>query len=101
MKATNHLVHFLEKELAISGKAISLALRHCEQTPNFLAMTLWQYGLITLDQLAQIFDWLEETGEWGLGAGEIRGISNDQRPTTNDQRPMTILTLRIDNIYDN
>ncbi|MDZ8081599.1 MAG: DUF2949 domain-containing protein [Nostoc sp. SerVER01] len=63
MKATNQLAHFLEKELAISGKAISLALRHCEQTPNFLAMTLWQYGLITLDQLAQIFDWLEEAGE--------------------------------------
>jgi hypothetical protein len=59
MKATDQLVHFLEEDLGISRKAISLALRHCEQTPNFLAMTLWQYGLITLDQLAQIFDWLE------------------------------------------
>ena len=59
MKATDQLVHFLEEDLGISGGAISLALRHCEQTPNFLAMTLWQYGLITLDQLAQIFDWLE------------------------------------------
>jgi Protein of unknown function (DUF2949) len=59
MKATDQLVHFLEEELSISDGAISLALRHCEQTPNFLAMTLWQYGLVTLDQLAQIFDWLE------------------------------------------
>ncbi|QMS88169.1 DUF2949 domain-containing protein [Nostoc edaphicum CCNP1411] len=59
MKATDQLVHFLEAELGISDGAISLALRHCEQTPNFLAMTLWQYGLVTLDQLAQIFDWLE------------------------------------------
>ncbi|MEH1964961.1 MULTISPECIES: DUF2949 domain-containing protein [unclassified Nostoc] len=59
MKATDQLVHFLEEELGIPGRAISLALRHCEQTPNFLAMTLWQYGLVTLDQLAQIFDWLE------------------------------------------
>ncbi|MEH2391515.1 MAG: DUF2949 domain-containing protein [Nostoc sp.] len=59
MKATDQLVHFLKEELHISNGAISLGLRHCEQTPNFLAMTLWQYGLVTLDQLAQIFDWLE------------------------------------------
>ncbi|PHK30130.1 hypothetical protein VF14_29075, partial [Nostoc linckia z18] len=74
MKATNQLVNFLEKELAISGNAISLALRHCQQTPNFLAITLWQYGFINLDQLAQIFDWLEEggTGNWGRwGDGEM------------------------------
>lgn len=59
MKATDKLVDFLEQELGISSGAISLALRHCEQTPNYLAMTLWQYGLVTVDQLAQIFDWLE------------------------------------------
>jgi hypothetical protein len=59
MKATEQLVDFLEQELGISDGAISLALRHCEQTPNYLAMTLWQYGLVTVDQLAQIFDWLE------------------------------------------
>ncbi|MBD2245277.1 DUF2949 domain-containing protein [Nostoc sp. FACHB-888] len=59
MKVTEQLVDFLEQELGISGGAISLALRHCEQTPNYLAMTLWQYGLVTVDQLAQIFDWLE------------------------------------------
>lgn len=59
MEATKQLVHFLEAELGISDGAISLALRHCEQTPNFLPITLWQYGLVTLDQLTQIFDWLE------------------------------------------
>ncbi|MBD6619903.1 DUF2949 domain-containing protein [Komarekiella sp. 'clone 1'] len=59
MEATKQLVHFLEEELGISDGAISLALRHCEQTPNFLPITLWQYGLVTLDQLTQIFDWLE------------------------------------------
>ncbi|MBW4684527.1 MAG: DUF2949 domain-containing protein [Komarekiella atlantica HA4396-MV6] len=59
MEATKQLVHFLEEDLGISDGAISLALRHCEQTPNFLPMTLWQYGLVTLDQLTQIFDWLE------------------------------------------
>ncbi|MBE9034745.1 DUF2949 domain-containing protein [aff. Roholtiella sp. LEGE 12411] len=59
MEATKQLVRFLEEELGISGKAISLALRYCEKTPNLLPMTLWQYGLVTLDQLTQIFDWLE------------------------------------------
>ncbi|WP_193195562.1 DUF2949 domain-containing protein [Nostoc sp. MG11] len=59
MEATKQLVHFLEEDLGISDRAISLALRHCEQTPNFLPITLWQYGLVTLDQLTQIFDWLE------------------------------------------
>lgn len=34
MKATDKLVHFLEQELGISSGAISLALRHCEQTPQ-------------------------------------------------------------------
>jgi hypothetical protein len=52
-------ISFLEDDLAIPLDAIALALRKCSPTPNFLPMTLWQYGLITLDQLAQIFDWLE------------------------------------------
>lgn len=59
MKATVQLVRFLDEELGIPVGAISLALRHCEQAPNLLPMILWQYGLVTLDQLAQIFDWLE------------------------------------------
>ncbi|CAA9283859.1 hypothetical protein AVDCRST_MAG92-3740, partial [uncultured Coleofasciculus sp.] len=29
-----------------------------EQIPNLLPITLWQYGLITLVQLDQVFDWL-------------------------------------------
>ncbi|MBD2677693.1 DUF2949 domain-containing protein [Nostoc paludosum FACHB-159] len=112
MKAINQLVNFLEKELAISDKAISLALQHCEQTPNFLPMTLWQYGLITLDQLAQIFDWLEEGGDWGMGrwgsvgreGGKIFSLSSHTSHPShtsclpNAQSPMT---KRIDNTYDN
>jgi hypothetical protein len=53
------LIRFLEEDLAIPVAEIALALRHCATSPRFLPMTLWQYGLITLDQLAQIFDWLE------------------------------------------
>ncbi|QFS51785.1 DUF2949 domain-containing protein [Nostoc sphaeroides] len=53
------LINFLLEELAIPAAGISLALRHVEQTPSLLPMVLWQYGLITLTQLNQIFDWLE------------------------------------------
>jgi Protein of unknown function (DUF2949) len=52
------LIKFLREELAIPATAIALALRQPEQGTN-LPMVLWQYGLITLDQLNQIFDWME------------------------------------------
>ncbi|NET30990.1 MAG: DUF2949 domain-containing protein [Cyanothece sp. SIO1E1] len=55
----NRLVRFLQDELAIPTEAIAMALRHPEQTPSLLPMILWQYGLVTLEQLDQIFDWLE------------------------------------------
>jgi hypothetical protein len=57
------LIDFLEKDLAIPTKAIAIGLRHQEAaTPlpdNLLPMVLWQYGLITIDQLDQVFEWLE------------------------------------------
>lgn len=53
------LIHFLQEELAVSAPSIAIALRHCEQDPGPLPMILWQYGLITLEQLDRIYDWLE------------------------------------------
>jgi len=53
------LINFLQKELALSTPAIAMALRHSEQDPGPLPMILWQYGLVSLEQLEQIFDWLE------------------------------------------
>jgi hypothetical protein len=34
-------------------------MRHQPDAPNLLPMILWQYGLVTLEQLDRIFDWLE------------------------------------------
>lgn len=48
---------FLLEELAISGDELAIALQH-KQPGDPLAMLLWQYGLISLTQLQQIFDWL-------------------------------------------
>jgi hypothetical protein len=55
----SRLIHFLQEDLAISAASLAVALRHREQEPGSLAIILWQYGLITLDQLEQIYDWLE------------------------------------------
>lgn len=55
----SRLIQFLQDELAISPSSIAVALRQSEQDPGPLPMILWKYGLITLEQLDQIFDWLE------------------------------------------
>ncbi|MEW6493931.1 MAG: DUF2949 domain-containing protein [Cyanobacteriota bacterium] len=61
MKSTRlqQLISFLQDELTIPSASIDLAVRNHSDTPHLLPMTLWQYGLITLNQLERIFDWLE------------------------------------------
>ncbi|MHC5719238.1 MAG: DUF2949 domain-containing protein, partial [Nostoc sp.] len=39
---------------------IAAALRHRELENGPLPMLLWQYGLVDLEQLGKIFDWLAE-----------------------------------------
>ncbi|MEA5447253.1 DUF2949 domain-containing protein [Leptolyngbya sp. CCNP1308] len=56
------LIEFLQTELAVSSEAIAMGLRKAGQATNLLPMALWQYGLVSTDQLSQIFDWLEEFG---------------------------------------
>ncbi|NJL89547.1 MAG: DUF2949 domain-containing protein [Coleofasciculaceae cyanobacterium SM2_1_6] len=58
---SNHrLIHFLQHQLAILPAEIEMLLRHPEQAHAPFPMLLWQYGLISLPQLTQIFDWLEK-----------------------------------------
>ncbi|MBI4780943.1 MAG: DUF2949 domain-containing protein [Oscillatoriophycideae cyanobacterium NC_groundwater_1537_Pr4_S-0.65um_50_18] len=59
MTSNPQLIQFLQHELAVSSAEINVLLRHPEQAHAPLPMLLWQYGLITLQQLEQIFDWLE------------------------------------------
>lgn len=54
-------IQFLQDEMFIPADWVAIALRQSESIPNILPMVLWQYGLITLEQLDQIFDWLEST----------------------------------------
>jgi hypothetical protein len=53
-------IEFLQRELSISSEEIGLALRHQELTITQLPILLWQYGLISIQQLEKIFDWQEQ-----------------------------------------
>lgn len=53
-------LRFLHEELSLSYDSIAVAQRSMEQTKGPLPMVLWQYGLINLNQLDQIYDWLED-----------------------------------------
>ncbi|MDZ7961695.1 MAG: DUF2949 domain-containing protein [Aulosira sp. DedQUE10] len=53
-------LNFLRHELELSTADISVALRHREMDNGPLPMLLWQYGLVNLEQLERIFDWLDD-----------------------------------------
>lgn len=52
-------IQFLQEELSLPHSSIAIAQRYLEQNPGHLPMILWQYGLVTLDELDKIYDWLE------------------------------------------
>ena len=52
------LIQFLQDDLAMSASAIDFALKRSGDFEP-LPMILWQYGLVSLEELEQIFDWLE------------------------------------------
>lgn len=58
-RSNTQLIDFLQEELSLSATSIAVALRHSEQDPGPLPMILWQYGLVSIEELEQIFDWLE------------------------------------------
>ena len=55
----SQFIEFLHSELAIPTESITLALGQGQPTPNQFPIILLQYGLISLEQLERIFDWLE------------------------------------------
>ena len=60
-KPQSRFIRFLQEELALPTSAIALALRYREQNPEPLPIILWQYDLVTMDQLDRIYNWLEST----------------------------------------
>jgi hypothetical protein len=55
----NRLLRFLKEDLLLPSDYIDLALRHCDKSSGSLPIILWNYGLITIEQLSSIYDWLE------------------------------------------
>ncbi|MBD2328736.1 DUF2949 domain-containing protein [Alkalinema sp. FACHB-956] len=53
------LIQFLKEDLSVSASSIDFALKQRKGDYDPLPMILWQYGLITLEQLDRIYDWLE------------------------------------------
>jgi Protein of unknown function (DUF2949) len=63
MMASTHLsklIRFLTEDLSLSRASMDMALKQIESNPGPLPMVLWQYGLVTIDQLNQIYDWLDK-----------------------------------------
>ena len=55
-----YFIEYLQQELGISETEIALA--HREQQPSMteLPIVLWNYGLIDLEKVGKIFDWMEK-----------------------------------------
>ncbi len=58
------LIKFLREKMGIPNRSIEMAVRLCEASVGSLPMILWQYGLIDLSQLDQVFDWLENLSQF-------------------------------------
>ncbi len=62
MKLTQHdtnLLQFCQQEFSVTTTDIQLVLRHHQQTVTSIPMLLWQFGIVSIEQLNQIFHWLE------------------------------------------
>ncbi|MDB9314361.1 DUF2949 domain-containing protein [Spirulina sp. CS-785/01] len=62
---STRLLHFLQEELALPSESIQFVSRHHQLTVDSFPMILWQYGLVNLEQLDKILEWLEING-WAL-----------------------------------
>ena len=55
--ATDALLQFLQRRLGLSPSALELGQRQAELEQAPLPIVLWSFGLLSLTQLEQVFDW--------------------------------------------
>jgi len=55
----SRFIKFLQEEISLSNNSIAIAQKAVADNHSVLPMVLWQYGLVTLDELDKIYDWLE------------------------------------------
>ena len=55
--ATDALLQFLQRRLGLSPSALELGERQAELEQAPLPIVLWSFGLLSLQQLEDVFDW--------------------------------------------
>ena len=55
--ATDALLQFLQRRLGLSPSALELGQRQAELEQAPLPIVLWSFGLLSLQQLEEVFDW--------------------------------------------
>ena len=55
--ATDALLQFLPRRLGLSPSALELGQRQAELEQAPLPIVLWSFGLFSLQQLEDVFDW--------------------------------------------
>ncbi|MEB3175771.1 MAG: DUF2949 domain-containing protein [Cyanobacteriota bacterium] len=53
-------LNFLRQELSLSEDSLAIAQRQAQDHHGTIPMVLLQYGLIGLEDLERIYDWLEQ-----------------------------------------
>jgi hypothetical protein len=53
------VVNFLSQNLNLSADSVQLALKQSQPDYSVLPIVLWQYGLVSLPELDQVYDWFE------------------------------------------
>ena len=56
-QATDALLQFLQLRLGLSPSALDLGQRQAELEQAPLPIVLWSFGLLSLKQLEEVFDW--------------------------------------------
>lgn len=56
------LITFLRHQIGLNDRSLELGLRQSQLEQAPLPVVLWRFGLISLDQYAQVLDWLDRQG---------------------------------------
>jgi len=54
------LLRFLRNQLGLTESAIAMGIRQSEVEQAPLAVVLWRFGLISLEQFEQVLDWQDQ-----------------------------------------
>ena len=60
--ASKALQLYLQRQIGLSPEALNLGLRQAELEQSPLPIVLWSFGLLNLDQLQQVLDWMDNQG---------------------------------------